>query len=52
MENDAVATIAAATTTGTLAGLHADLTLSCNTTNSGNFDKTYAADAARCSSTR
>lgn len=44
LEKDPVATIAAPTTSGTLAGLHADLTLDCNSTSSGNFDKTYVLE--------
>jgi len=40
-ETDPAAVIAAATTSGTLASLHADLGLSCNSFSDGN-DKTYA----------
>jgi len=40
MEVDPVATIAAATTSGTLANLHDNLTLDCNSFSDGN-DKTY-----------
>lgn len=43
METDPVAVIAAAVTTGTLANLHNDLSLSCNSFSDGN-DKTYVLE--------